>query len=501
MIVQTRNPQFRVKILTQQLGELTFETTHPDVLEIVVNKRLGDPAGAFQLVLVPRSQSLINHADGWQDVVGPMDYVEIWAWSPPRTPFRPLMRGFVDTVGERFSIAGGNPDRVVVIAGRDYGKMLLNTKLYYLDKAEAQSITIFQRWEEGFRRLFGWHESDVSALPEPDAAPLPAGQTVDGPNFSPSDILQVIWDQFYEPQQTTQLGTYSVSPPAMDFVSWAKYDPWEQQLRTYSPSFFPKNIDPLTDVWSLMFAYQHRPWRELFVVEEIDTPLLVYRPAPWLNIAGSYIQDVSKVPLKTWEVSDSDIVESDLTRSDAPTINFFFTYPEAFGFAAALMKQGIQPYEGFFVEPFQSNPHIIAEETPLGSAGFVPALPNYQHYGFRIGQFPTPFLDWERGLEKDTLANQLTLVRDQGVEGNRRVVEAFQYNHLLEFGAFMVKGNEQLKIGDYLTLTDRRGPRYYVEGVQHRFRQGTRPGDGSFTTQATVTRGRGHLVRHFSLPG
>src|SRR5438477_8319561 len=117
MQVFTRNPQFRIRFVTQTLGEFTFDMTHSSAIEITTTKKMGDTAGGFTLKFVPRPLSNIRNAGQWQDVLEPMDFVEIYAWVPPRKPERPLMRGFIDTVREDFDIASGTPDKWITIAG------------------------------------------------------------------------------------------------------------------------------------------------------------------------------------------------------------------------------------------------------------------------------------------------------------------------------------------------------------------------------------------------
>jgi hypothetical protein len=497
--VQTRGPRFRVRMVTRRLGQFDFETPADSVVEISVQRRLGQPAGSFQLVLVPRPLSNILNSEGWQDAFDPMDYVEVFAWAPPRLPDRPIVRGWVDHIGEQFVIAGGHPTRAVVIVGRDYGKLLLNTKLYWVDSDYIQ-VEILRRWQTGFKELFGW-KGGPSSLPKPEAEPLAPGETEDGPNFTPAQILEVIHRQFYQPQEALVLGQFGNVPPELHFR--VLVDDWEEQIRTYTPSVFQKSMSPFTDVAGLMYAFQHRPWRELFVKEGITSPILQYRPAPWLDINGSPVQPlITGGPPEVgeyqapWPIGDDDLMEYDFSRSDASVLTWFFTYPEMAAEFGQMSKQGAQALEGTF-SPLNPSAPLLPNE---------PTRADYRRFGFRLGEFATPFLDFERKLKQETLTNVLANIRTQGEEGNYRLYQAYGHEHLLEYGALTIKGDERIQIGDYIRLTDRgragtAGPRYYVEGVLQKYRHGTQNEDGHFITHLEVSRGRGHLVRKYGKRG
>jgi hypothetical protein len=510
--ITTRNPQFRVKLVTQKLGEFDFDSTHASVVQLMTRKRMGHAAGEFRLELVPRKLSNIPNAGGWHDIVEPMDYVEIFMWVPPRTPDRPVMRGFIDTVAEEFDIASGTPQRRITITGRDYGKLLLITKLYDI-VSDAVGPEMFRRFTETFRKLFGLSASDPNALPPSESPAMGSGQTTDGPAYTPTRMLRTIFEGFYAPQETEILATFNNQLPGMDLVSWVTNDPWEERLRTLSPTFFQRASVPFTDTWALMSAYQHKPWRELFVAEEVDQPLLIYRPAPWLDLNGDFVQDVSKVPLRTWPIHETDVINSTLMRTEQQLKNFFFTFPEQYAHFATIMKETPRSLEGFFSPPFlQSNPYLEGWQRAVSQPG-EPPFADFRRFGFRLAEYSTPYLDWERNTKYDTLPAQIADERVQGREWNMRAVRAFHFDHLLENGSFTLKGDERIQAGDYLRLEDRGralggvagtttgGPRYYVEGVTQQFVQGTTPSDGHFVTLVEVSQGRGHLVRVYQERG
>jgi len=150
-----------------------------------------------------------------------MDFCEIYFWVPPRQPEHPVMRGFIDTVCEEFDIASGTPERRVVMTGRDYGKLLLNTKPYD-PVSQAIRPEIFQRFHEGFRRLFGWSETDTNALPPSESPPMRSGQITDGPAYTPTRMLRTIFETFYKPIESPILDGFGRLMPELEFISYGR---------------------------------------------------------------------------------------------------------------------------------------------------------------------------------------------------------------------------------------------------------------------------------------
>jgi hypothetical protein len=530
--VPTRNPQFKVRFVTAKLGEFDFDTTLTSVVTLTTTKRISDSAGSFTLVLVPRSLSNIPNAGGWQDVVECMDFIEIFLWCPPRRPDIPVMRGFVDTITEDFSIEGGQPQRKIVITGRDYGKLLLLTKLYD-PITESEQDFLWNRFIATFQLLFGPEAGNPKAVPLPESPAMPAGATVDGPFFTPVELLKTVFTGFYKPQEEAIKQTFNNLLPSMEFLPQAENDPWESRLKVHSSVFYQRVTVPLTDVWALMVAFALKPWRELFVREGKDFPTLVYRPAMWLDLFGKPVQDYGQEGFAPHPLPNTEISAFRLVRSEELTRNFFFTFPEIFKAYATVVKLYPGTDEGFLTTPrLQSNPFLIGaggqrtipvppQHVPLANVDLsVPVggvstedipIADFHRFGFRVMEFLVPYMDWERPVKRKVLQEQIKVARENGLELNYRLVEAFSHNHLLEFGTLIVKGDERIQAGMYVALTDHGRqlggnnptgpPRYYVEAVSHEFQWGTQANDGHFITHLEVSRGRGHLVRAFERPG
>jgi len=499
--------------VTKDLGEFEFNDTHGSIVRISTHKRLGEAAGSFSLSFVPRALSDIPNAGGWQDVVEPQDYVEVFMWVPPRKPEIPVMRGWIDTVAEEFDIASGIPQRSITITGRDYGKLLLITCPYDI-VSDAVPVDILKKMHEGYYELFGWANYDPNARPPSESPPMAENQITDGPAYRPHEMLDIMFRKFYKPQESLILAALGGNLPPLLFQPDVDRDPLENLLKTFDPSFFQRATVPFINIWDLMVIYQHKPWRELFVREDVDLPLLIYRPTPWLDLNGNYVQGEPTGPFAIWPIHETDIVNFSLMRTEAQLKNYFFTYPEGYGAFAVLVKEFPRPFEGFFLPP--DNPYLEDKpfdiSTSLAGQGRA-ALADYHRYGFRLAEYSTPYLDWTRNTSAATLPSRIADVREQGRKWNQRVTAAFRYNHLVESGAITLKGDERIQAGDYLRLVDRGralvgggggltdGPRYYVERVVQQFAQGTSPHDGHFVTHCEVSFGRGHIVREFQLPG
>jgi hypothetical protein len=494
--VLTRNPQFSVRFITEHLGEFTVQQTHDAVLSIDVQRQLGQTAGAFRIDMVPRPiEGLPSRT--WWSALGAMDFCEIRMWLPPERTVFPLFRGFIDTIALSANF-GARGQRVISILGRDYGKLFLNTKLYYPTEG-LQQISLFNRWQEAYKELFG----DPSNEP-PERPAMGENQTTNGPNFSPTQLQKVIFEKFYRPQEAEVLATFkkTVPPPGLTLNLEAATDPWEQSLRTYSPAFFQKGMAPWSDLWTLMYAYQHRPWREMFLQERADNTECVYRSAPWLTKEGQFIQKNAESTVANWPITDAQIVSLSLARSDAQALNFFTVFPEQYAFLGQMAKT-TGSMEGIFEDPMRKNPYLVgfADAGVTHPSGGDTLSSRYQRFGFRAAEFSTPYLSMERDLREQQIRLKIADIRKQGSEGTDRLQQAFGHNHLLEDGQMTVRGDDRLQVGDYLRLTDRGNARYYIESVHQEFKLGTQEGDGHFLTHLWLSRGRGHLQRHYGFVG
>lgn len=496
MNVLTRNPRCHVRIISLEYGEIPADLLRPVIRQVSTHRRLGNAAGSFQITLLPRRVNTYGLPNDWRDTLATMDYVEISIQVAPRPPVI-VMRGFIDTVTEQGSIADGRPARTIQITGRDFGQLLLNTKLYYLDG--PQQLEIIKRWQEGFLKLFAWTEG---AFPAPEHPPLALNEVTDAPRYSPRDLLQNIFQSFYLPQEELILKQFPTVPPMRFFpVSDALGGTNEADLATIAPDVVTMNWQPWADVWMLLCTYQHSPWRELYVTDEAEGSRLVYRPTPWIDVNGNFVFASMETghmgTMLTHQVSENDIVEYSLSHSQHEIRNFFFTYTDEFA-SLAQMAKTLGSIEGLIVDAPKGNPYLVGFQ-PSDRA--IAKRGDYNIVGFRLQEVRTPFLDFDHRTSLKTLPSRMSEVQLQGHAENLKMVRALDHNGVLEFGVFHLRGDERIKFGHYLQLADATllrlgvGARYYIEGVTQTFQQGSSQEDGVFVTTAEVSRGRGHMIR------
>lgn len=491
--IATFAPAFEVRVVTHNdTGTLTSQALRDSVLSISVQKRLSEPAGAFSLILAPRRRELAGGGtSSWHDVLQPMSFVEIALWTPPRDR-RVVMRGFVDVVEDRFTIEGGRPVRRIAVLGRDYGKLLLTTRLYWHD-AFSEHLELFQRWQAAQAALLGWGAeeldlNDPAALPGEPNLPRPHAPPGRGTRyrvqFTPGEMQRLIWNGFMAPRLEDLTRRYAgdVPVPALAFEQGDD----EDTLRTIDPVFVDRAVQPFIDVWSLMRRYQHDPWRELFFDEGEEGPLLRYRPAPWLDLNGDYVQGRA-ASVDEWQLEADQIIDYALARSDAAIANLFLTRPQ--GFDAFAMAAKAYPEVGTGLEGvlggerLKGNPYLVDTDDQ-----------GYRLHGLRVMEVATPFFDVDQDLRATTIAERITEIVRQGKAANIALARAHDHGAWLEAGHLTIRGDERIRPGHYVKQPER-GARLYVEGVAHHFRQGTQPGDGTFRTVLEVGRGRGHIAR------
>lgn len=497
MKIDTRNPRIHVRFISLEHGEISADVVRPSIISVTIHRRMGGAAGAFQISLQPRKiGGLLSPLlpTEWRDILGQMDYVEIAIDVAPRPP-TVVMRGFIDTISHEGSIENNIPSQSVVVSGRDFGKLLILTKPYYIDG--IQQVEIFNRWKQGFLNI-AWQSG---TLPDPEHNPLAPNVNTDAPLYAPRDLLKNLFETFYEPQQELILSRLPTVIPMRFFpVENALINTNERELATIAPDILSLNWAPFTDIWTLMRLYQHSPWRELYVIDEAEGPLLVYRPNPWITFNGTFVYQGMETghmgTMLTHQILEKQIVKWSLSRSEEYVRNFFFTYTDEFGALAQFAKTtGV--IEGLYDDALYGNPYLVGHQATDRAEAM---RSDYSTMGFRLSEVRTPYLDFDHRTSKGQIEVRLREIKQQGKDENLRLTRAYDHTGVLEFGAIQVQGDERIQIGHYIQMGDLLpstsmftfGARYYVEGVTHFFQQ---EGNGVFLTNLEVSRGRGHMVR------
>jgi hypothetical protein len=500
---RTRNPQVEVRIYSHRFGPIPVKAVARALQDVTTSMRMGDAAGAFQMTLAP----IVPWAKfglprkRWDDLISPMDYIEIWMWEPPRDK-QIIMRGFVDAVGESFAMGPDAPNRQVIVAGRNYGKLLQISKLWYVANAatlaqagsDAQINALFKAWKKAYDKLIS-RFGDGSPGPADQEAMKSAVATAGslpktGPFFKPQDVMELIYDGMYQPQEEVVLDSFKPALwlPKLEMVMEVQ-DTKDSILAMWSPYSIPLTWQPFQDIWSMFTAYQHHPWRELFIQEGYYAPRLVYRNTPWLDKAGDKLYPWGP-SVVVHKLNLTNECAWSIFRGDHDVKNFFFVLSGEMAGYAHSMKGFTGPYEGAAQGGFNKNPYLIG-----GTTG----QPNsYQRFGIRLHEAPTPYLNFERAWSKDDIKKRIADVRRQGVIDCGTLVQALGHEEVLERGWMLVPGDERIQIGHYAYFSPNPsmpGWYYYIEALQQNFRCGPGYEDGRWQTRLDVTRGRGYVTR------
>ncbi len=539
--VKSRAPRFRVQIHAKgtQGAMVSYDTASSgdtallaSIVSIQTSRRMGQ-AGTFALTLLPRRDALHR----WQDVISPMDYVEIdlspsGAVGAGSTSTSAKFRGFIDSVEMVWTLEDGRPFPAIRISGRDYTKLLIDMQLYLLGNVPP-SLQVLLTWLQGISALDPSTTTTSTEISKASAL----GGSGSPANLRPDQVINGLFTDWLRPFSSAIESALTISTPIRLDASYAQLDATQLGLAAIRPAILVDNFDLLrTAVWTVMGEYSHAPWYELYVEDYSDAPYLVLRPAPWRDINGAWVQPTAWSSISPSSSSPSpraprfiavdahEIVALALGRSDAGSDdssdsaasggaggsggtassggggqvnNFFLTYPAPFeALTTAARNLGSPLLTG-------NNP-LICGSPSLASSGAFGAS-DWHEFGWR------PMERWS--AYSDFPGNDPTTA-SIGSELNRRLGAAFSFGEYLESGIITIVRDpasaqyDPIHLGDYISLTGAldefgiewaQGTFAYVESVSHDFRIPTGTGDGSYTMMLGVTRGEGHLDRYPNL--
>jgi hypothetical protein len=524
--VQLRTPRFRLEIFGRS-GLILSNDIAPSVVDISVSKRMGD-AGVFQIELLhrkppssyqiqPRTDLAGGVAETWADLINPMDLVTIW-FAVDNQPFEIVMRGFVDTASVMVDNSSGRPTRRVVVAGRDYHKLLLQK--FFLPPNAADLIkergffpefVLLKTFFEGENAI---HSEDAStqrldpktASSEKTTVQQPAPKNP--PKLHPKDIMRILHTFFYVPQEDQILRTLGLVSSIQPFTGnptrsaallfdAIDSDALEPKLIAYNPVFTLDRVEPFNVIADFYSAYQHQPWRELYFEQVGPQTAFIYRPTPWLDINGDYFQGVpeeyTQGTLKTLSIEMDEIIRSDVSRNDDSVVNWIQSNPYIY---APLVESFMTTGSALESLYGKGNPTVIGIDDPSTSN---PRPSSWRVFGFRpfIGDSlyfnPNEF----QGQKQEQHAQEVTRIRQIGFDWNERLVRAFDHNELLESGELVIRGRTDIRIGYYVSFTTsktQKPARAYVEGYTHTYEFPVGGTEGKFTTVLQLSRGRGYLA-------
>jgi hypothetical protein len=538
LTVKSRVPRFRVQIKTKGTvsSTLSYDTASSSdtallnsIVSIQTSRRMGE-AGTFSLMLLPRSDA----AHRWQDVITPMDYVEIdlspsGAVGAGSSTASAKFRGFVDSVAMVWTLEDGRPFPAIRISGRDYSKLLVDMQLYLLGDVPP-ALQVLLTWLQGISAL------DPPALT--GSTEISKAMAATPANLRPDQVINGLFTNWILPFASAIESALTISTPIQLDASYAQLDATQLGLAAIRPAILVDNYDPLrTAVWTVMGEYSHAPWYELYVEDYSDAPYLVMRPAPWRDINGNWVQPTAWSGITAGAASSSsspraprfiavdshEITAIAFGRSDAGSddssdgasgsggssgsaasgdggsqvSNFFLTYPAPYeAIPTAARNLGSPLLTG-------NNP-LICGSPSLTSSSSTGAS-DWHVFGWR------PMERWS--AYSDFPGNDPTTA-SIGSELNRRLGAAFSFGEYLESGVITIVRDpasatlDPIHIGDYISLTGgldefgidwAPGTYAYVESVSHDFRIPTGTGDGNYTMMLGLTRGEGYLDRNPNL--
>ena len=423
-----------------------------DVGGVRTSKSIREPAGSFSISFADKKDTA--KADTVYGLVEPMDMIEIRAsrtpdqYSGKNLPI--VMRGIVTDIKRDESMsADGTPQRVVVIAGHDFGyfwlinqimfELLYITDVPFLTQFRAQAATGISDGlldvSDFMAQLTGFVNTKIEAF---------AG-------YSCHVIPQ------FTPRCTVPEGQVAPNLAA--------------------------GIDgPL---WNFADRFSDGTWNELFTEDAESGPLLIFRPVPYHGLDGKLLNDGNgnltmqgAVEPGTIPIDISSVFAMSVRRTDRRIANFFWTNPGS--------------------SLFDTNGSValaaLVQGTPLDTdyANNRPEI-----YGIR--KMPTTtalFTDkWKAMPSQAPTGQEGAQGSDQNVWHLHRMAQlraANRDNGVFEEGAMTVMGIETLKGGRYLQLT--RGSlvaEYYITSVSHNFAPLQ-----TWTSQIQVERGTGFLARN-----
>ncbi|UKJ74244.1 hypothetical protein [Azospirillum brasilense] len=405
-------------------------------------KGLSEPAGGFTVSFADQSRGGL---DSVYSLVEPMDMIEIRGAREPhrhaggKLPL--LMRGYVSTVHRSETMgANGEPDRVVTIAGQDSAKLLLihqiNFELGWI--METPYLTKYQ----------------LQAQTGMVAGVVRVKDYV-------TDVVKAVANKKLE-----ELAGYSCRLML----------PFDVKATVPDGSLTPGSIAPLQgSIWNLLEAHTDRPWNELFVEDTEEGPVVVFRPAPFKDLAGTLILPGATAP-DVVELDAAAVQSLAMARSDSRVGNWFWVPPgtSTLDSSGWISRGTLHDGSQLDFEHGNNKPDL---------------------YGVKRVQHKTTLMpDLDRPLPQappDQQAAGNTAYVTWHIRRAQQLRELNRDNVVFEEGSATVRGSEDLKPGRYLRLT--RGDQTsesYISRVEHSFSPLR-----SWTTLLRLERGTGFLER------
>lgn len=467
-------PAFHVKLKGRQGSTANQQGVdiNKDIVAITTTRQLNSPAGAWAITLISRRDS---GGRTWAQRIRPMDYVEIrfgrydiqtrnkHDGSGDTSNLPIVMRGFVDRITETINIdQNGAPFRQTTVVGKDMGKLLLIRQLYILPEVGQEGLETASMQQR-------FH--DLGVFPDIWAKLVQTGGS--DPYISPQEFLDRIKKLVYDNTDATSSKGQQTGGSGTNLVEGVpdlKFTTKDMDGLYVAPGTIQTFTGP---VWNLIANFQGAPVCELFIEDTDDGPQLVWRWAPFKDKSGKVIDPVKDAGQST-ELSLEEIMQYSVSTSDANVYTYYYVFPQQAQYAGIPFRlaaqttgnagQGVSGGEG-------DNPVVRSELA--------------KRYGFKPWELQFPLMKDLPDLTEKDLNNLKTEWQKIGSKVAKWMDKSFSHSVNLEEGQMVLRGNEKLKIGQYIKFKETR-EEFYVENVRHDFIVGDQP---RFTTTVGLTRG------------
>lgn len=418
---------------------------------ITTQRSVRDGAGMFSITL--GDQLHPEQQESLYGLIEPLDVIEIRMardiskTSEGLTKRMPIiMRGIVSGVAVQRTLTEQGPVRQVVINGQDYGKVLQMLRVVYLP-----GMVLGQNLLSSFKLFLNY---DAGGKSYQDV-----GEFV-------KDILDNVINPFLAKMRDASAP--ATESPIVDLTL-------ESSVTDGTVSPFGVQQWAGGSIYDLLKLYGDvGPFNELFVEDREEGPFLVFRPNPFKDADGVFIQDGADADLV--DIYDESIVQETSRRSEENVVNYFWVDAPSFSLIESSTVQ------------LAANGQVADPE---------PLVDDYQNcspdlYGLRLLQVSTQQGDRVDSKTEDEMkaGNEVNIAlmnrkRDILIRSNRD-------NVVLEEGSITMRGDETVRPGTYLRITRGGGFEYqvYAHTVQHQFT----PLSG-FMTSVEYDRGTGFIER------
>lgn len=433
-----------------------------DMSTITTSKSVREPAGAFAITVSDQAYSVALGTDTLYGVVEPMDMVEIrfrrYQNGSPLPPV--IMRGFVSDVSRSESMGpDGTPMRGVTITGQDYGKLWQMLQIFYgpsyvIGQDILSAFGMFERFGAGFK----------------------IGQ-------KGSEFLREVLDKILNPYVKGIVAKNSTNPAKIELKT----------LGTDGITSLSGTQNQEGALYDLLRRFLDvGTWNELFITEDDEKVYCIYRPNPALDVNGKPIDADVKEPvafrpgekditkLVFYDVPAEDIVSLDVSRTDANVANYYWVRAPRYELASDIYTRQ--------AAATASDKKSIVLSDYVNTKGDLYGIRKLEVQtemgGDDVTNTSTGLSETEKVKRDTSMINWIASRRQILVEQNRD-------NVLLERGTMVIKGNENIRAGNYVKL--RRGTftaLYYVVQVDHQFSPFNR-----FISVLQVDRGLGFVER------